>query len=58
MSNATDKMLELKMNDTQILDDLLVMLEANKDVDWHENDPVEEFNGMMSFIIANRNLGE
>ena len=38
------------MSDTQILDDLLVMLEATKDVDWHENDPVEEFNGMMSFM--------
>ena len=46
------------MSDTQILDDLLVMLEVNKDVDWYENDPVEEFNGMASFIIANRNLGE
>ena len=46
------------MSDAQILDDLLVMLEANKDVDWHENDPVEEFNGMMSFIAASRNLGE
>ena len=48
----------MKMSDTQILDDLLVMLEANKDVDWCEKDPIEEFNGMMSFITANRNLGE
>ena len=48
----------MKMSDTQILDDLLVMLEVNKDVDWYENDPVEEFNGLMVAIIAARNLGE
>ena len=42
------------MNDTQILNRILEILDANTGADWAENDPVEEFNVMAQFIRTER----
>lgn len=42
------------MDDTQILNGILEMLDANTNADWLANDPAEEFNAMAQFIITER----
>ena len=42
------------MSDTQILNRILKMLDANAVAGWVDNDPAEEFNMMAQFIRTER----
>ena len=47
----------MKMNDTEILDEVLDMLVTNEDADWIGNDPVTEFREIGRFIREYRENG-
>lgn len=42
------------MNDTEILNELISMLQMNTHIDWEKDDPADEFNRLLNFIQFER----